>query len=129
VQFFACRVCKVVKPRTAEHFAKSQTSRDRLTSDCRECRREKDRRLGWRRYREYGDDALLQDLVETVNECVICGSTEKLHIDHCHDKKLVRGVLCHWCNLGIGHFKDDPVLMEFAAEYVRQMDAVLKGKV
>jgi hypothetical protein len=125
MRFFACRVCKTVKPRTHQHFATSQTTKDKLTTDCRECRRERDRVNNWKRYRKYGDDAVLKDLAETVNECVICGSTERLMIDHCHDKKLVRGVLCHWCNLGLGHFKDDAELLEMAAEYVREMDAIL----
>jgi hypothetical protein len=126
VQFFKCRRCNVLKPRDQDYFAKSQTFKDGLTSDCRECRRARDRALQWRRYRKFADDALLKRLIE-VEECVICGSTEKLHIDHCHEVGQVRGVLCQYCNVGLGHFRDDPELLEFAAEYVREMTALLDG--
>jgi hypothetical protein len=128
VQFVACRRCGVSKPRDSVYFARSQTVKDGLTTDCRECRRERDRTNQWKRYRKFGDDSLLQDLVESVTECVICGATERLLIDHCHDKERVRGVLCHWCNLGLGHFKDDPELLEMAAQYVREMGAILERK-
>jgi len=31
---------------------------------------------------------------------------ESLNIDHCHKTKQIRGLLCHTCNAGLGHFKD-----------------------
>ena len=40
------------------------------------------------------------------------------HVDHCHRTGKVRGILCHKCNIGLGHFNDDPVLFARAAEYV-----------
>jgi hypothetical protein len=30
-------------------------------------------------------------------------------------------MLCNHCNRGLGHFRDDPELMEFAAQYIRKM--------
>jgi len=57
--------------------------------------------------------------------CVICqksfDSTKKEpHIDHDHATKSIRGLLCNTCNLGLGHFKDDPHLLRRAAEYLTQ---------
>ena len=60
------------------------------------------------------------DSVEKV--CELCGSTEKLGIDHDHDKKVIRGLLCRSCNLGIGHLKDDYVLLSNALDYLRRYD-------
>ena len=41
-------------------------------------------------------------------------------LDHCHLTNKNRGLLHSACNLGIGHFKDDPVVCELAAEYLRR---------
>lgn len=45
---------------------------------------------------------------------------DRLHIDHCHTTGRVRGLLCHRCNIGIGHLDDDPARMERAARYLRR---------
>jgi hypothetical protein len=60
----------------------------------------------------------LKDIIETVKECVICGSEENLVVDHCHKTNIVRGMLCNHCNRGLGHFRDDPELLEFARIYL-----------
>jgi hypothetical protein len=53
-----------------------------------------------------------------VKQCVICGDTGPLVVDHCHTTGAVRGMLCNHCNRGLGHFRDDPMLLEFAAQYL-----------
>ena len=58
-----------------------------------------------------------EDLGEQV--CSICGSKERLHIDHCHITGNVRGLLCHYCNIGIGMFKDKPELLLKAIDYLK----------
>lgn len=54
--------------------------------------------------------------MELLNK--ICGSEEKLVVDHDHKKNKIRGMLCNHCNRGLGHFRDDPMLLEFAAQYL-----------
>lgn len=56
--------------------------------------------------------------------CAICGNGAEdtqhglLHVDHCHDKGHVRGLLCSPCNLALGLFRDNPALLRRAAEYL-----------
>jgi hypothetical protein len=61
-----------------------------------------------------------EDLIELLKteSCTICGSKEKLVVDHCHKENFVRGMLCNHCNRGLGHFRDDPDLLEFARIYL-----------
>jgi len=47
-----------------------------------------------------------------------------LYVDHCHLTKTVRGLLCHQCNIALGHMKDDPVRLEKAAHYIRRSVAL-----
>lgn len=53
------------------------------------------------------------------NKCEICNKyDEKLQVDHNHDTGEVRGLLCKLCNSGIGHLKDNPILIKSALEYL-----------
>ena len=70
-----------------------------------------------------------QMLRDQSGVCAICGEpeTEKhkgavkpLSVDHDHDTNQVRGLLCTKCNRGISMFRDNPFLMEAAAEYLRK---------
>lgn len=65
-------------------------------------------------------------LAQQNNKCAICSvdletlSLKSIHVDHCHDTERVRGILCHKCNIGLGHFTDDPNLLEKAILYLRK---------
>jgi len=58
--------------------------------------------------------------------CAICGGPPRgrwknhLMVDHDHSTQEVRGLLCTWCNLGLGKFQDNPELLEKAAQYLRR---------
>lgn len=45
--------------------------------------------------------------------------TRKLAVDHCHKTGKIRQLLCTLCNQGLGSFKDDPVLIQAAIEYLK----------
>jgi Recombination endonuclease VII len=59
-----------------------------------------------------------------LNKCLLCcaefGKDNKPHVDHDHDKKLVRGLLCHSCNVGLGHFKDNVDTLQRAINYLNK---------
>jgi hypothetical protein len=55
--------------------------------------------------------------------CKICGDMgngKKLHVDHDHSSGRFRGLLCDFCNKGLGMFKDSPEKLELAARYLRE---------
>lgn len=73
---------------------------------------------------------------EQEGKCAICGKLlgprnakggvpSSAQLDHDRQSGQIRGVLCRGCNLGLGHFKDDPRMLRTAAVYLekwRQMD-------
>lgn len=88
---------------------------------CRPCERGEGRRSRSDRYARRGITKEQYDaMLETqLGRCAICsGEPSALVIDHDHDTGLVRGLLCHHCNVGIGFLGDDPSRMRLAAAYV-----------
>jgi len=52
------------------------------------------------------------DLLDSQNGCcTICQTILQMNgkgrgaIDHCHSTKMIRGLLCHGCNIGLGYIK------------------------
>jgi len=65
--------------------------------------------------------------------CAICGKPdERIHkatgmpmnlaVDHCHNSKKIRGLLCSYCNHGLGSFKDNVKNLRAAAEYLERYE-------
>lgn len=54
--------------------------------------------------------------------CAICGQhkvaqkKQRMHVDHCHETGVVRGILCHVCNTHLGWFE----------KYLQSINAYLK---
>ncbi len=64
------------------------------------------------------------DILEAQGgRCAICrsdkpGGKGRFHVDHDHASGLVRGLLCNGCNVGLGHYGDDPARLRAAADYL-----------
>jgi len=87
---------------------------------CEDC---VERRNRSRIKREYGltEEEYERILAAQDGVCAICKGSEswrRLAVDHCHVTKQIRGFLCASCNTGIGFFKDDPILLSNAIEYL-----------
>ena len=52
------------------------------------------------------------------NRCAICGSEDKLRLDHCHATGFIRGVLCNSCNLALGLLGDGLGQLRKAVKYL-----------
>lgn len=114
-----CTRCKVDKPGTSEFFPLHNRKKNGLDSWCRECRNSYRSEIRRGNYRHMICDDSLKDLISSNKVCIICGNDgPKLAVDHCHSTNKVRGILCMNCNQGLGKFKDDPELLEFARIYL-----------
>ena len=55
-------------------------------------------------------------------KCAICGNFppigKKLGVDHDHQTKQVRGLLCRACNMALGGFQDSSELLSRATDYI-----------
>ncbi|WP_433731005.1 endonuclease VII domain-containing protein [Actinoplanes sp. CA-051413] len=79
------------------------------------------------RKRKYGVTAVrfAELLAEQDGMCAICrtatpGGSGSWHVDHCHASQVVRGLLCHDCNLALGNFKDNVANMRAAINYLER---------
>lgn len=64
-------------------------------------------------------------LREQGGGCAVCGSERKkngssLQVDHSHETGAIRGILCYRCNIGLGYFKDNIILLEKAKNYLQK---------
>ena len=54
--------------------------------------------------------------------CAICGTDQprgkNWHTDHDHTTNEIRGILCGWCNTGIGKLQESREIMTKALEYL-----------
>ena len=74
----------------------------------------------WRRYGITGKEFYAM-MEEQLHSCLICEeliTEETANIDHCHDNKNVRALLCRLCNLAIGHLRHDKEIASRAVEYL-----------
>lgn len=118
-----CPKCKQSLP--ADCFAASPNSGDGLKAWCRECSRlhqiERLYKIAPDRYRSMAK-----------NGCQICGSFDRLHVDHDHTccptvktcGQCVRGILCERHNQGLGFFQDDPESLVAGADYLKRYAAL-----
>ena len=65
-------------------------------------------------------------VAEQQGLCKICKtSPERLVIDHCHETGEVRGLLCHYCNVGLGWFRDSTDSLKSAIKYLNSTESVV----
>lgn len=61
-------------------------------------------------------------LADQGGVCAICGTSDSgkftFAVDHNHKTNRIRGILCHWCNKGLGQFYDNPKNLRRAADYL-----------
>ena len=69
-------------------------------------------------------DEYLEMLEQQNGVCKIChepSQRKRLSVDHCHDTGKVRGLLCERCNSVLGRVKDSVLILENAANYLKDI--------
>lgn len=142
-EYKECRVCK--KTKSLEEFAIQKGARDGHRNTCKLCISDYHRNYykintdlvqhREKAYRESNQPKIkstkrkgdlrrkynltLEEAEEIYSRgCEICGSKEKLCIDHCHETGNIRGCLCGRCNMGLGLYKDSLSLLDKAQQYL-----------
>lgn len=126
-----CRICKASKPLDSFYFRPDSKTYRTECKSCYVASKAKQRPKTKEQNRRYLIESYGITLADYENlrlaqnyKCAICGLPEesnmhgKLFIDHSHTTNKVRGLLCSDCNTALGKFRDNPVLMLRAAEYV-----------
>lgn len=140
----SCNACGVVKPYTEFHKHTNGGTVGGVANTCKLCRNAqrmaqraqdptstksiRERSRVWRLYgiRE-ADLVAMREAQGGV--CKLCGEPNKtkrgsLHIDHCHTTGKVRGLLCHNCNLMLGHARDNVDVLKAAIDYLNAAGGV-----
>ena len=133
-----CSRCK--REKDDNEFYKEKHGKGGLTSYCKECsinyhlawqvihRVEKNEYNRNRNHNMVTDD--YNKLLKLQNNlCAICGKPENrtyngkitaLMVDHDHKTGKIRGLLCHHCNIILGHMRDELYLCDKVKEYLTQ---------
>ena len=69
------------------------------------------RRAKWKQKYGLSESRFLEILDSQGGGCAICKTVpaigEVLHVDHCHETGVVRGLLCRGCNVSLGRVGDN----------------------
>ena len=118
-----CAECETIKPLNEIHNDKNRPFGKSYR--CKPCG-SRHREIGHLKSKYGLTEDQHNEMIKNQNgACAICNSTDtgiertkKLSIDHCHKTNKVRGLLCNWCNQGLGHFRDSPELLLNAIKYL-----------
>lgn len=116
-----CSKCGISK--AINKFHKDNTNANNRRTECADCR------SASRRITNITKEHRLSLQIAQNNSCAICGISneelkKELNVDHNHETKKVRGLLCNNCNLGLGMFKDNTTHLSMAIEYLVTHDGI-----
>ncbi len=135
-----CYICKETKPDSEFYPEPRNTGRNGRESRCKDCSRNRtskykelnsekvklQQRISKRKkLTNFTNELYEATLEEQGGVCAICGTDNPggrgtFHADHNHSNGQTRGVLCHSCNVGLGHFLDNAELLQAAINYLNK---------
>jgi hypothetical protein len=124
----ACRTCRRRLP--VEAFYKNTRHSNGLFLDCKACwkalpSQSREARTGAARRAKYGvsEQQYSSMLAAQGGRCALCDgepTARGLFVDHDHSTGAVRELLCHHCNVGLGHFADSAARLSRAVDYLKK---------
>ena len=125
-----CSECKECTKKRSKKYREEQPEkikqmRQNYKERRKDIRYETDRRAHLKRKYKITEEDYKQMYEQQKGCCAICQKQiefRKLCVDHSHETNKVRGLLCKSCNLAIGSFKDDILLLENAINYLRRYE-------
>lgn len=134
-----CSKCNISKPLSEFHKVKvGEIPRQRWCKDCKKVRQaerereryandpefkrrklESNKKVKLKAKYELTIDDYYEMYSKRAGKCDICNQYfETLCVDHCHNTKKIRGLLCHPCNTALGFLTDDIVKLQRAELYL-----------
>ena len=119
--FAVCKQC-----RSIYNNAWNAANKDKRMETCRRYRQNnphKSREYGLKRRHNLTSSEWDAKFQSQDCRCKICGTNVSQgitpwHTDHCHSTGILRGILCHNCNRGLGYFQDNIQSLSSAIEYL-----------
>jgi hypothetical protein len=125
-----CTHCHLDKEESL--FYRAKHTKTGLQSWCKECTRVAVKKNSFKEWKLRSYYGLTEEQYRTMHDeqkgvCWICKQPESdprksLSVDHCHETLKIRGLLCGTCNRALGFFKDDPLLVARALEYLLRVE-------
>jgi len=98
---------------------------DQLRAMCRVCAVAASRRCHAKQRYGVTPEDIAAALAAQLGACAICdicldgaSKATKPHVDHDHKTGRMRALLCHHCNVLLGHAKENTALLRRAADYL-----------
>lgn len=110
-----CPVCDEELPFSS--FGDNVRLPDKKSGHCIPCSRRLASDRGYRK--KYGISVVAAEAMK-AGGCEVCGATVGLHIDHCHNSGVVRGVLCQRHNHALGNCLDSAAELRALADYAEK---------
>ena len=125
--------CKECRRKAAKRW--KENNKEAVREYKRKCNRELHYKIAsyntyFKRLYNMTFDEAVQYATDKGLTCMVCGKPLQLwltgdkrdcvHLDHCHDTGVVRGILCSKCNSALGLFNDDINLVRNALEYLKE---------
>jgi hypothetical protein len=118
---------KVYREKNKEVIKKYyENNKEQITAKNKEWRKKnKEQQAAYWRKKKYGllpedYDAMLEEQDNKCKICLVEFINVTPNIDHCHITNKVRGILCGFCNRGLGIFKDNTKLLTKAVKYLEE---------
>lgn len=110
-----CTGCRETKLLTEFHKVNRKS---KYVAQCKSCRNAQISIMQRKRLYGLDDEAYLAMIETQGGVCAICGSSNRLCVDHDHATGAVRQLLCDMCNKALGLVEDSPDRLRALAAYL-----------